>query len=255
MDFIGNIADLLWGNSLTYFILIASLLFSITTRFVQIRHFKNMLRSMFRGKSSDEGISPFQAFTLALSGRVGTGNIAGVATAIALGGPGAVFWMWIMAFFGAATVFVESTLAQIYKEKKDGQFRGGPAFYIEKGTGFRWFGVLFAIATIIAVGVFDAGLQANTIALGFENAFGTPRLVTALFLVIALGAIIIGGTKRIAKVAQVVVPFMAAGYIIVALIIMIMNANLVPEVFGTIFKSAFSLDSTFGGLVGAAIAW
>lgn len=255
MDFIGNIADLLWGNPLTYFILIASLLFSITTRFVQIRHFKNMLRSMFRGKSSDEGISPFQAFTLALSGRVGTGNIAGVATAIALGGPGAVFWMWIMAFFGAATVFVESTLAQIYKEKKDGQFRGGPAFYIEKGTGFRWFGVLFAIATIIAVGVFDAGLQANTIALGFENAFGTSRIITAVFLVGILGFIIIGGIKRIAHVAQIVVPFMAAGYIIVALIIMIMNIDLVPTIFTLIFKSAFALDSTFGGLIGAAIAW
>lgn len=255
MDFIGKIADLLWGNPLTYFILIGSLLFTIMTRFVQVRHFKNMLRTMFRGKSSDAGISPFQAFTLALSGRVGTGNIAGVATAIALGGPGAVFWMWLMAFLGAATVFVESTLAQMYKVKKDGQFRGGPAFYIEKGTGLRWFGVLFAIATIVAVGVFDAGLQANTIALGFENAFGTNRLVTGIFLVVVLGIIIVGGTKRIANVAQVVVPFMAAGYIIVALIIMIMNIHVVPEVFALIFKSAFALDSTFGGLIGAAIAW
>src|SRR5690625_427418 len=137
MDFIGNIADMLWGNPLTYFILIGSLLFTISTRFVQVRHFKNMIRSMVRGRSSAEGISPFQAFTLALSGRVGTGNIAGVATAIAFGGPGAVFWMWVMALFGAATVFVESTLAQLYKEKKGGLFRGGPAFYIEKGLGLR----------------------------------------------------------------------------------------------------------------------
>ncbi len=255
MDVISYIADLLWGNPLTYFILIGSLLFTTFTRFVQVRHFKNMLRTMFRGKSSDAGISPFQAFTLALSGRVGTGNIAGVATAIALGGPGAVFWMWLMAFFGAATVFVESTLAQIYKTKKDGQFRGGPAFYIEKGTGLRWFGILFAIATIIAVGVFDAGLQANTIALGFENAFGMNRLITGIILVGILGFIIIGGTKRIAYVAQVVVPFMAAGYIVVALIIMILNVDLVPSVFALIFKSAFALDSTFGGLIGAAIAW
>lgn len=160
-----------------------------------------------------------------------------------------------MALFGAATVFIESTLAQLYKEKKGGLFRGGPAFYIEKGLGFRWFGVIFAIATIIAVGIFDAGLQANTIALGFESAFGTPRIVTAIFLVVALSLIIIGGVKRIVTVAQIVVPFMAIGYIVVALIIMIINIDLVAPVFATIFKSAFSIDSTFGGLIGAAIAW
>ncbi|MGM8212509.1 alanine/glycine:cation symporter family protein [Virgibacillus sp. W0430] len=255
MELISKITDLLWASPLTYFILIGSLIFSIMTRFTQVRHFKNMVRTMFRGKSSESGISPFQAFTLALSGRVGTGNIAGVATAIALGGPGAVFWMWIVAIFGAATVFVESTLSQIYKVKVDGQFRGGPAYYIEKGTGLRWFGVLFAIATIMAVGIFDAGLQANTIALGFENAFGMNRIVTGVILVLILGFIIIGGIKRIAHVAQVVVPFMAVAYIITALIIMIVNIDAVPAVFGLIFKSAFALDSTFGGLVGAAIAW
>lgn len=214
-----------------------------------------MIKTMFKGKSSESGISPFQAFTLALSGRVGTGNIAGVATAIALGGPGAVFWMWLVAIFGAATVFVESTLSQIYKEKINGQFRGGPAYYIEKGTGLRWFGVLFAISTILAVGIFDAGLQANTIALSFENAFGLDRIVTGIILVILLGIIIIGGIKRIAQVAQIVVPFMAVAYMITAIIIMILNMDAVPAVFGLIFKSAFAIDSTFGGLVGAAISW
>ena len=255
MELIGKIADLLWASPLTYFILIGSLIFSFLTRFIQIRHFKNMVKAIFHGKGSEVGISPFQAFTLALSGRVGTGNIAGVATAIALGGPGAVFWMWVMAIFGAATVFIESTLSQIYKVKISGQFRGGPAYYIEKGTGLRWFGVLFAISTIIAVGIFDAGLQANTIALGFENAFGTNRIITGIFLVIVLGFIILGGVKRIAKVAQVVVPFMAIAYILAAIIIMIINIETVPAVFELIFKSAFALNSTFGGLIGAAIAY
>lgn len=255
MEWIATITDLLWASPLVYVMIIGSLIFTIFTRFVQFRHFKNMIRIMFYGKASETGISPFQALTLALSGRVGTGNIAGVATAIAFGGPGAVFWMWLIALFGAATVFVESTLSQIYKVKVGGQYRGGPAYYIEKGIGFRWYGVIFAIATIIAVGVFDSGLQANTIALSFENAFGINRAVTGIFLAALLGFIIIGGVKRISSVAQVVVPFMAIGYLLVALIIMILNIDAVPAVFALIFKSAFAFDATFGGIIGAAIAY
>ena len=255
MEIITWITDLLWASPLIYFMIIGSLIFTILTRFVQFRHIKNMVTIMFRGKSSDTGISPFQAFTLALSGRVGTGNIAGVATAIALGGPGAVFWMWLIALFGAATVFVESTLSQIYKVKVAGEYRGGPAYYIEKGTGWKWYGIIFAISLIVGVGLFDSGLQANTIALGFNNAFGIPPIISGIFIAALLGIIIIGGTKRIANVAKFVVPFMAAGYIIIALIIMILNIDYVPSVFQLIFSSAFALDSTFGGIVGAAIAY
>lgn len=255
MEFISLITELLWASPLIYFMIIGSLIFTVVTRFVQFRHLKNMIRIMFQGKSSDTGISSFQAFTLALSGRVGTGNIAGVATAIALGGPGAVFWMWIIALFGAATVFIESTLSQIYKVKVGGEYRGGPAYYIEKGTGLKWYGIIFALSLIVGVALFDSGLQANTIALGFENAFGMSRILTGIILAALLGIIIIGGTKRIANVAQYVVPFMAAAYIIVALIMMFMNLEAVPAVFGLIFSSAFGLDSTFGGIIGAAIAY
>lgn len=255
LDFINGINDLLWSSSLVYIILFVGVMFTVLTRFSQVRHFKNMLHAMFRKRSSEAGITPFQAFTLALSGRIGTGNIAGVATAIALGGPGAVFWMWVTATLGAATVFAESTLAQIFKVKKDGQFRGGPAYYIEKGTGMRWIGILFAISMIIALCIFDAGLQANTIALSLENAFGMNRIGTGVVIVALLGFIIMGGVRRIANFAQIVVPFMAVAYLLVAVVIMIMNISAVPEVFALIVNSAFAFDSTFGGLIGAAVAW
>ncbi len=210
---------------------------------------------MFQGKSSEAGVSSFQALSLALSGRVGTGNIAGVATAIAFGGPGAVFWMWAVAFIGASSAFIESTLAQIYKVKQDGQYRGGPAYYIEKGTGMKWYGILFAIAALVAMSILMPGVQSNSIALGIDNAFGVSPTVTAVGLVIILAFIIFGGVKRIAGVAQFVVPFMALGYIILALIIIAMNISELPGVIALIFKSAFALDSAFGGIVGLAVSW
>lgn len=238
-----------------YFCLGVGLLFSILTRFLQIRLVKDMVVQMFKGKSSDAGVSSFQALSLTLSGRVGTGNIAGVATAIAFGGPGAVFWMWVMALLGAATSFIECTLAQIYKVKQDGEYRGGPAYYIEKGIGWKWYGILFAIAALVAMSVLMPGVQANSIALGLENAFDISPTVTGSVLVILLAIIIFGGVKRIANVAQYVVPFMALGYILLALIIMVMNIGELPGVFALIFKSAFALDSAFGGMIGMAVLW
>ncbi|MFC3885403.1 alanine/glycine:cation symporter family protein [Bacillus songklensis] len=238
-----------------YFCLGVGLLFSILTRFLQIRLIKDMIIQMFKGKSSDAGVSSFQALSLTLSGRVGTGNIAGVATAIAFGGPGAVFWMWVMALLGAATSFIECTLAQIYKVKQDGQYRGGPAYYIEKGTGWKWYAVLFAIAALLAMSILMPGVQSNSIALGLENAFDLSTTVTGSGLVILLGFIIFGGVKRIVNVAQYVVPFMALGYIVLAFIIMVMNIGELPGVFALIFKSAFALDSAFGGLIGMAVLW
>nr|WP_139368111.1 alanine/glycine:cation symporter family protein [Priestia abyssalis] len=238
-----------------YFCLGVGLLFSVLTRFLQIRLVKDMVVQMFKGKSSDAGVSSFQALSLTLSGRVGTGNIAGVATAIAFGGPGAVFWMWVMALLGAATSFIECTLAQIYKVKQDGEYRGGPAYYIEKGIGWKWYGVLFAIAALVAMSILMPGVQSNSIALGLENAFDLNPTVTGIVLVILLAIIIFGGVKRIANVAQYVVPFMALGYIVLALIIMVMNIGELPSVFALIFKSAFSLDSAFGGMIGMAILW
>ena len=170
----------LWSSPVIYILLGVGLLFSILTRFLQVRHIKEMVLLMFQGKSSEAGVSSFQALSIALSGRVGTGNIAGVATAIAFGGPGAVFWMWAIAFIGASSAFVESTLAQIYKVKQDGQYRGGPAYYIEKGMGVKWFAVLFAFAALIAMAILMPGVQSNSIAAGVENAFGIQPVITGM---------------------------------------------------------------------------
>lgn len=205
------------------------------TKIAQVRLIGDMIKQMFRGKSSKSGISSFQALSLTLSGRVGTGNVAGVATAIAYGGPGAVFWMWLIAFFGAATAYVESTLGQIYKEKVDGEYRGGPAYYIEKGLNCRWAGMIFGIAGLLAMAVLMPGVQSNAISAGFDNAFSISPWITGIFLAVLLGVIIIGGVKRIANVAQLVVPFMALGYILVALVIIFMNIEAVPGVFKLIF--------------------
>ncbi|MBX9988845.1 MULTISPECIES: alanine/glycine:cation symporter family protein [Priestia] len=254
-QFVTSLNNVLWSTPVIYGCLAIGLFFSILTRFLQVRHLKDMVMLMFQGKSSEAGVSSFQALSLALSGRVGTGNIAGVATAIAFGGPGAVFWMWAVAFIGASSAFIESTLAQIYKVKQDGQYRGGPAYYIEKGTGMKWYGILFAIAALVAMSILMPGVQSNSIALGIDNAFGVSPTVTAVGLVIILAFIIFGGVKRIAGVAQFVVPFMALGYIILALIIIAMNISELPGVIALIFKSAFALDSAFGGIVGLAVSW
>ncbi len=252
---VGWLNSVLWGPVMIYGILVVGLLFTILTKFVQIRKLKEMFVLMFSGEKSEAGVSSFQALTIALSGRVGTGNIIGTASAIAFGGPGAVFWMWITAFVGASTAYVESTLAQIYKEKKNGVYRGGPAYYIEKGTGKRWFGVLFAIAAIIAVAFLMPGVQSNAIADTVNNAFGIEPWITGLVVVAILGFIIIGGVKRIANAAQIIVPFMAIAYVLLAVIVIIMNITEVPAVFSLIFNSAFTLDATFGGMIGAAISW
>ncbi|WP_409295487.1 alanine/glycine:cation symporter family protein [Peribacillus sp. SCS-26] len=254
-EFVDSLNAVLWSDPVIYILLGVGLLFSILTRFLQLRHIKEMVRLMFQGKSSEAGVSSFQALSIALSGRVGTGNIAGVATAIFYGGPGAIFWMWAIAFIGASSAYVESTLAQIYKVKKDGQYRGGPAYYIEKGIGWKWFAVLFAIAALIAMAVLMPGVQANSIALGMENAFGLNKWITGAVITLFLGFIIFGGVKRIANAAQVIVPFMALGYILLSLVIVAMNITELPDVFALIFRSAFSLDATFGGLIGMAISW
>lgn len=253
--FVNSLNNVLWSTPVIYICLAIGLLFSVLTRFLQVRYIKEMVRLMFQGKSSEAGVSSFQALSLALSGRVGTGNIAGTATAIAMGGPGAVFWMWMIAFIGAGSAFVESTLGQIYKVKQDGVYRGGPAYYIEKGIGIKWFAVLFAVAALLAMSLLMPGIQSNSIALGLENAFGISPTVTGIILVVLLGLIIFGGVKRIANVAMFAVPFMAIGYILVALIIIAMNITELPSVISLIFSSAFGADSIFGGILGSAIAW
>ncbi len=254
-DIIQAINDIVWSDALIYLCLGAGIFFSIKTRFLQVTFFREMVSLLFRGKASEKGVSSFQAFAIAISGRVGTGNIAGVATAIAMGGPGAIFWMWVIAFLGASSAFIESTLGQIYKEVKDGQYRGGPAFYIEKGLKVKWYAMLFAFATILATALFMPGVQSNSIALSIENAFGIEPLYTAIVVTACLAVIIIGGVKRISVVAEIIVPVMAAAYIFMALLIIGINITEVPAVFGLIVKSAFNMEAAFSGVFGMAIAW
>ncbi|GGN92286.1 alanine/glycine:cation symporter family protein [Saccharibacillus kuerlensis] len=254
-EFVNWFSGLLWSTPVIYVCLGVGLVFSLLTRFLQVRLVKDMVKLMFRGKSSDSGVSSFQALTIALSGRVGTGNIAGVGTAIGLGGPGAVFWMWAIAFIGAATAYIESALGQVYKVKQDGQYRGGPAYYIEKGIGWKWFAVIFAIAALAAMSLLMPGVQSNSIAVGMKNAFGIPSVVTGIVLVVLLAVIIFGGIRSIARVAEFVVPFMAVGYILMAIVIIGMNLSEIPDVLGLIFRSAFASDAAFGGIIGSAIAW
>jgi AGCS family alanine or glycine:cation symporter len=253
---VNSLNGLIWSPPLIWLCLGAGLYFTVRTRFVQVRQVGEMLRLMLAGDKSDAGVSSFQALAMSLSGRVGIGNIAGVATAIAFGGPGAVFWMWVMAFLGASTSYIESTLAQIYKEKDDnGRYRGGPAYYIEKAMGQRWYAWLFAIVTIVAAGFLLPGVQANGIASAAQNAWGMAPAVTAAIVVVGLGFIIFGGVKRIARFAEIVVPFMALAYMLVALVIMFLNASAVPEMFGLIFRSAFGLEAGLGAVLGLAIEW
>lgn len=247
--------DIVWSNALIVLCLGVGLYFSIRTRFLQVRHFKEMFRLLFDGESTDSGVSSFQALSMSLAGRVGTGNIAGVATAIAFGGPGALFWMWMVAFLGASTAFVEATLGQIYKEKDKGLLRGGPSFYIERGMGVKWFAIAFAIVAVIAMGVLLPGVQANSVAEGIGNAFQLDPMITGVGLALVFAAIVFGGVKRIAKFTELIVPFMAAAYIIAAIAIVAIDYDRLPGIIVLIFKSAFNQEAGFGAVFGLAVQW
>ncbi|WP_221566553.1 sodium:alanine symporter family protein [Alkalihalobacillus sp. TS-13] len=250
--------DILWTYILIGLLLILGIYFSIRTKFVQFTMIKDMVKLLGEGAtlSKDKkkrGVSSFQAFSISTASRVGTGNLAGVALAISLGGPGAVFWMWVIALIGAATAFVESTLAQIYKVKDDFGFRGGPAYYMEKGLNKRWMGVLFAVLITFTFGLVFNSVQANTISLAFENSFGLSRVVIGITLSTIVAIIIFGGIKRIARVAEAIVPVMAILYLLLALYVLIVNITELPSVVALIVKSAFGLEEAIGGGLGAAL--
>ncbi|MDP5135460.1 alanine/glycine:cation symporter family protein [Rheinheimera baltica] len=262
--FISALNGIIWSPVLIYLCLGAGLFYSILTRFAQVRHFKEMCKLLLNNSESEKGISSFQALAVSLSGRVGVGNIAGVAAAIGFGGPGAIFWMWVVAFLGASTAYAESTLGQIYKVEEDGQYRGGPAYYFERCLGWRWLGIIFAISAIIGCGIFLPGVQANAVGNAVTQIFGdgnmvvtsfgevgTYKLIALAVILIVLAFIIFGGIKRIAHFTQIVVPFMALGYIVMALIVVFLNLDKVPAIFGLIFNDAFTAQAGFG----AAIGW
>jgi AGCS family alanine or glycine:cation symporter len=252
IDFVNGI---IWSKALVFLCLGAGVYFSILLRFPQVRLIKDMVGQLFDGKSSTYGISSLQSFSMALGGRVGTGNIAGVASAIGFGGPGAIFWMWVIAFLGSGSAYIEAALAQVYKEEMDGEYRGGPQYYIEKGLGQRWYAIIFSLSAIVAMGFFLPGIQANSIASAMNNAFAIPPSVSGAVIALLLGLIIFGGVKRIGKVAEIIVPFMAIAYVIVALFVIVLNVDKVPAVFSLIFTSAFSSDAAFGAIIGQAIMW
>lgn len=236
--------------------LAAALYFSVRTRFVQVRRFGEMCRLLFStDKKQKTGISSFQAFAMALSGRVGTGNIVGVATAIGFGGAGAIVWMWVIAFFGAGSAFAEATLAQIYKENHHGQFRGGPAYYIEKGLHSPLFGSLFAIIAALACGFFMPPVQCNGIAMSMSRTFDIEAWVVGIGVALLLALVIIGGVKRIAYVAQLVAPVMAVIYVVLSVVVLVVHYQVVPSVFVEMLRGAVGVSQVGAAILGSTIAW
>ncbi|MEZ9057072.1 alanine/glycine:cation symporter family protein [Vibrio pelagius] len=255
-DLINLMNDLLWGSILVYLLVGVGIYFTVRLGFIQFRHFGHMFSVLKNSRKADSaGISPFQALCTSLAARVGTGNMAGVAVALTAGGPGAIFWMWLIAMLGMATSFAESTLAQLYKTRdNDGNYRGGPAYYMEKGLGMRWMGVLFSIFLIIAFGLVFNAVQANAIASAMNTAFDFERSYTGVAIVVISAFVIFGGIRKIARTAEIIVPIMALAYLAIALFIMFANIERVPEVLALIFKSAFGLQEAAAGGLGYAIA-
>jgi AGCS family alanine or glycine:cation symporter len=249
----GPFNSFIWSYILIIGLLSLGFYFTFRTRFVQVRLFKQMLKLTVEKNPGSDGVSAFQAFTISAASRVGTGNIAGVALAIAIGGPGAVFWMWLIAIIGMATAFIESTLAQVYKVKDGDTFRGGPAYYMEKALGFRKLGIAFAILLAITFGFIFNSVQSNTIAHSFASAFGFDYTAVGIALVVLTAIIIFGGVKRIVSFTQIIVPVMAVFYIGLAIYVLATNITKVPEMFMLIVTNAFGFNEIMGGGIGAAI--
>jgi len=257
MEWISSIVsdtnNIIWTYFIITLLLVAGLYFSFGTKFVQIRLFPEMFRLIVEKREGESGVSPFQAFTISAASRVGTGNITGVALAIGVGGPGAVFWMWIIAILGMATAFIESTLAQVYKVKDGDTFRGGPAYYMQKALGQRKLGIVFSILLTLSFGFIFNAVQSNTIATSVGEAFHIEPYIIGIMLVVLTALIIFGGVHRIVKVTQVLVPVMAIFYLAVAFYVVVTNFSEIPAVFNLIFTEAFGLREAAGGAIGVAI--
>lgn len=255
-NWISSVNDIFWSYILIIMLLGCAVWFTLKTRFVQFRMIREMVRLLGDSTGNNEGgkhISSFQAFAVSLASRVGTGNLAGVATAIAIGGPGAVFWMWIIALLGASSAFVESTLAQLYKRKGKDSFIGGPAYYMERGLGLRWMGVLFAVLISVTFGFAFNSVQSNTICAAWEEAFGIDHTIFGGLLTGFTILVIFGGIQRIAKVSSIIVPVMALGYVALALGVVLFNIRELPAVFDLIVENAFGWQQAIGGGLGAAL--
>jgi AGCS family alanine or glycine:cation symporter len=255
---IESINSVLWGPIMLVLLLGTGIYFTLRMRFLQIRKFNVAFRRVFghafkKSENDKGGLSSFQALTTSIAAQIGTGNIAGVATAIASGGPGAVFWMWLSAFFGMSTIFSEAVLAQKFRTKKDGVVVGGPAYYISEGLGMRWLAVLFSIFIILALGFMGNMVQSNSIAVAMNNAFGVNQTAVGIVIAILTALIIIGGIKRIGRVTEYLVPIMASFYLLGAFIIICMNLTEILPAFRDIFVGAFNPHAVGGGVLGTGI--
>lgn len=259
LSVVKNINGVLWGYVLIFLLCGTGIYFAFILKFVQVRKFKDGFKRTFGGislkgaKAGSDGMSSFQALSTAIAAQVGTGNLAGAATAIAAGGPGAIFWMWVSAFFGMGTLFSEAILAQVYKEKVDGEVTGGPAYYIKKGLGNKFLAVFFAVSIIVALGFMGNMVQSNSIGTAFKNAFGVNPLIVGVILAVIAGFIFIGGIGRIASVTEKMVPLMAAFYLLGGLIILVLNADQLIPAFKMIFVGAFNPKAATGGLIGVTV--
>ena len=252
---IESITDFLWGKLLVGGLLGAGIVFTVALRAPQFRYFGKMFGMLWRStRHEGNHLSSFQALTLSVAGRVGAGNIAGVAVALSLGGPGAIFWMWVVGLVGMATSFCECTLGQFYKRSEDdGSYRGGPAFYIFYGLKKRWLASAFSVLLLVTIGCAFPSLQSFTVASSFESAFGIPPIISGFGIAAIVGVIIFGGIRRIAEVAQIIVPFMAISYFLISVWVVVTNLAAVPAIFGLIVENAFGLREVAGGGFGAAI--
>ena len=247
--------DFFWSRVMIYGCLLAGVYFSILMKFPQVRLIKDMVNQLFSGKSSETGVSSFQGFAMALGGRVGTGNITGVASAIFFGGPGAVFWMWAIAFLGAGSAFIESSLSQVWKDEVHGEYRGGPAYYMEKGLKSRWLGAAFAILTIFGCGMALPGIQSNAFGQAAAHSMNIDPWISGFVYTVLIAYVVLGGGRRIAKTAERIVPFMAIAYIILAFVILFAHAEKIVGIFQLIFSCAFNMNAAYGAVFGLAIQW
>ena len=247
--------DFFWSQIMIFGCLLAGVYFSLRMKFPQVRLIKDMVGQLFSGQSSASGVSSFQGFAMALGGRVGTGNITGVASAIFFGGPGAVFWMWAIAFLGAGSAYIESALSQVWKEQVHGEYRGGPAYYMEKGLKSRPLGIAFALLTVFGCGLCLPGIQTNAFAQAAAHSLGMPAWIAGLCYTALTAYVVFGGGRRIAKSAEMIVPFMAIAYCLLAAVILFANFSKIGEIFGLIFSCAFNQNAAYGAVFGLAIQW
>ena len=258
-NLIVTVSDSIWNYFLIFVLIIAAIYFTIRTAGVQFRLFPQMCKGLVERRKDPtqkhKSVSTFQAFAVSIATRVGTGNLAGVATAIAMGGPGAVFWMWLIALLGSATAFVESTLGQLFKERSSKAFIGGPAYYIKRGLKNKTLAIIFAVVMTITFGLTYNSIQSNTICEAMNTAFGFNKTIIGIILTVLSLVVVFGGIHRIAKVSSIIVPVMAIGYLILALYVILNHINLIPQVFSIIFADAFGADKVAAGGIGATMMW